>query len=132
MGESKRKKFIELAKKGGTRKDFFKLSKELGLTDKEKLAPKQEGNKMTKAFKVASQMNLQGKEKTNVIKGMYGLMKKGAGAKLVKGTGEPDIQGDPISGEGLLIEPKMVDRDEKRKGGLVRAGKPKLAKKGWR
>ena len=75
-------------------------------------------------------MKLEGKEKTNMFKRLYGL--KGAGAKLVKGTGEPDIQGDPISGEGLLIEPKMVDRDEKRKGGLVRAGKPKLAKKGWR
>jgi len=130
MGESKRKKFIELAKKGGTRSDFVKLANEMGFTDKEKPAPRQEGNKTTKAFKVGSQMKLEGKEKTNMFKRLYGL--KGAGAKLVKGTGEPDIQGDPISGEGLLIEPKMVDRDEKRKGGLVKAGKPKLAKKGWR
>ena len=132
MGESKRKKFIELAKKGGTRSDFVKLANELGFTDKEKPAPRQEGNKTTEAFKKASQMKLSGKEKTNVFKRLYGLSKKGAGTKLVKGTGEQDIQGDPISGEGLLIEPKMVDRNKKRKGGLVRAGRPKLAKKGWR
>ena len=59
----------------------------------------------------------------------YGLMKMGS--KLMKGTGEQDIQGDPISGEGLLIEPKMVDRDDKSHGGLIK-GKPRLAKKGWR
>ena len=132
MGESKRQKFIELAKEGGNRKDFVKLANELELTDKTEPAPKQKGNTTTEAFKKASQMKLSGKEKTNMFKKLYGLTKRGAGTKLVKGTGEQDIQGDPISGEGLLIEPKMVDRDKKRKGGLVRAGKPKLAKKGWR
>jgi len=128
---SKRQRFIELAKQGGNRKDFVKLANELGMTDKTEPAPKQKGNKTTEAFKKASQMKLSGKEKTNMFKRLYGLT-KGAGTKLVKGTGEGDIQGDPISGEGLLIEPKMIDRDKKRKGGLVRSGRPKIAKKGWK
>jgi hypothetical protein len=41
---SKRDKFIALAKAGGNRKDFFNLAKSEGLTDKEKLAPKQTRN----------------------------------------------------------------------------------------
>jgi hypothetical protein len=124
-----RDKFIALAKAGGNRKDFFNLAKSEGLTDKEKLAPKQKGNKWTKAFSAASGLNLEGKEKTSVFKNLSRM--KGVGSKLVKGTGEQDIQGDPISGEGLLIEPKMVDRDDKSHGGLIK-GKPRLAKKGWR
>jgi hypothetical protein len=36
-----RDKFIALGKAGGNRKDFFNLAKSEGLTDKEKLAPKQ-------------------------------------------------------------------------------------------
>ena len=126
---SKRDKFIALAKAGGNRKDFFNLAKSEGLTDKEKLAPTQKGNKWTKAFSAASGLNLEGKEKTSVFKNLSRM--KGVGSKLVKGTGEQDIQGDPISGEGLLIEPKMVDRDDKSHGGLIK-GKPRLAKKGWR
>jgi len=130
---SKRQRFIELAKQGGNRKDFVKLANELGMTDKTEPAPKQDKNKTTEAFKKASQMKLSGKEKTNVFKRLYGLT-KGAGSKVIKGTGEPeqDIQGDPISGEGLLIEPKMIDRDKKRKGGLVKTGHPRIAKKGWK
>ena len=130
---SKRQRFIELAKQGGTRRDFVKLANELGMTDKTEPAPKQDKNKTTEAFKKASQMKLSGKEKTNMFKRLYGLRKAATGSKLMKGTGEyGDIQGDPISGEGLLIEPKMIDRDKKRKGGLVRTGRPKIAKKGWK
>ena len=70
-----RDKFIALAKAGGNRKDFFNLAKSEGLTDKEKLAPKQKGNKWTKAFSAASGLNLEGKEKTSVFK------KAGAGRK---------------------------------------------------
>ena len=126
---SKRDKFIALGKAGGNRKDFFNLAKSEGLTDKEKLAKKTINNPKTKVFATASKLNMPGTEKTKTIKKAYGLMKMGS--KLMKGTGEQDIQGDPISGEGLLIEPKMVDRDDKSHGGLIK-GKPRLAKKGWR
>lgn len=130
MGESKRKKFIDLAKKGGSRSDFVKLANELDLTDKEKPAKKQKKNLFTESFKKVKDLNLSGKDKTKVYKKLYGL-KMGPG-KLSSGTAEPDIQGDPLTGEGLLIEPKMSGRDKKRSGGLVKKGKPKLASKGWK
>ena len=40
-----RDKFIALAKAGGKRRDFFKLAKSEGLTDKETLAKKTKGKK---------------------------------------------------------------------------------------
>ena len=130
MGESKRKKFIDLANKGGSRRDFVKLANELGLTDKEEPAKKKKKNLFTESFKKAKDLNLSGKEKTKVFKRLHGL--RVGGGKLTGGTGEPDIQGDPLTGEGLLIEPKMSGRDKKRSGGLVKKGKPKLCKKGWK
>jgi hypothetical protein len=62
-----RDKFIALAKAGGKRRDFFKLAKSEGLTDKETLAKKTKNNPKTKAFAVASKLNMPGEEKQKYL-----------------------------------------------------------------
>jgi hypothetical protein len=63
-----RDKFRALARAGGKRKDFFKLAKAEGLTDKETLAKKTKNNPKTKAFAAASKLNMPGEEKNKSIR----------------------------------------------------------------
>ena len=129
MGNSKRQKFIDLAKKGGTRRDFVKLANEEGLTDKTEPMKKQKNNKWSKAFRAADKLNLEGKEKTKVFKNLYKLkkLKNFTPAGIIASVMEPsDANSDEIN-----MKPEDY-RDMKRKGGLVKKGIPRKAKRGWR
>ena len=129
MGNSKRQKFIDLAKKGGTRRDFVKLANEEGLTDKTEPMKKQKNNKWSKAFRAADKLNLEGKEKTKVFKNLYKLkkLKNFTPAGIIASVMEPsDANADEIN-----MKPEDY-RDMKRKGGLVKKGIPRKAKRGWR
>jgi len=88
MGESKRQKFIDLAKRGGGRKDFVKLAFEEGLTKKETPAPVKKGNLATKSFAKASSLDIDGEKKTEIFKNLNKLNKAGKlGSKLLPGIG---------------------------------------------
>ena len=88
MGESKRQKYIDLAKRGGGRKDFVKLSFEEGFTDKETPAPVKKGNLATKSFAKASSLDIDGDKKTEIFKNLNKLNKAGKlASKLVPGVG---------------------------------------------
>ena len=66
---STREKFIQASKDGTlNRQKAVDLSREAGMTDKLSPAPKQEGNKYSKAFAAASGLDMQGKPLTQVYK----------------------------------------------------------------
>tara|TARA_R110002095_G_scaffold102517_2_gene89937 strand:- start:343 stop:1332 length:990 start_codon:yes stop_codon:yes gene_type:complete len=66
---STREKFIQASKDGTlNRQKAVDLSREAGMTDKLTPAPKQKGNKYSKAFAAASGLDMQGKPLTQVYK----------------------------------------------------------------
>ena len=152
MGESKRQKFIDLAKRGGGRKDFVKLSFDEGFTKKETPAPVKKGNLATKAFAKASSLDIDGEKKTEIFKNLNKLNKAGKlGSKFIPGVGiassifgadELGASERPLSDEqmseinqmeeyGEKEEYKKGGRVKKAKGGLIK-GFPKLAQRGWK
>jgi hypothetical protein len=151
MGESKRQKFIDLAKRGGGRKDFVKLAFEEGLTKKEKPAPVKKDNLATKAFAKASSLDIDGEKKTEIFKNLNKLNKAGKlGSKFIPGVGiassifgadELGASERPLSDEqmseinqmeeyGEKEEYKKGGRVKKAKGGLIK-GFPKVAIRGY-
>ena len=154
MGESKRQKFIDLAKRGGGRKDFVKLAFEEGLTKKETPAPVKKGNLATKSFAKASSLDIDGEKKTEIFKNLNKLNKAGKlGSKLVPGVGTASAifgadevgaaerMSDELKSELNQMEEygdsdsenssyKKGGRVKKAKGGLIR-GFPKIAKRGY-
>ena len=154
MGESKRQKFIDLAKRGGGRKDFVKLAFEEGLTKKETPAPVKKENLATKSFAKASSLDIDGKKKTEIFKNLNKLNKAGKlGSKLLPGigtastifgadeVGAAERMSDELKSELNQMEEygekeednsyKKGGRVKKAKGGLMR-GMPKIAKRGWK
>jgi hypothetical protein len=152
MGESKRQKYIDLAKRGGGRKDFVKLSFEEGFTNKETPAPVKKGNLATKSFAKASSLDIDGEKKTEIFKNLNKLNKAGKlTSKLLPGIGtasaifgadELGAAERPLSDEQLSEINQMEEYGEKEdsykkggrvkkaKGGLIR-GFPKIAKRGY-
>jgi hypothetical protein len=152
MAESKRQKFIDLAKRGGGRKDFVKLAFEEGLTKKETPAPVKKGNLATKSFAKASSLDIDGEKKTEIFKNLNKLNKAGKlTSKLLPGIGtasaifgadELGAAERPLSDEQLSEINQMEEYGEKEdsykkggrvkkaKGGLIR-GFPKIAKRGY-
>jgi hypothetical protein len=154
MGESKRQKFIDLAKRGGGRKDFVKLSFDEGFTKKETPAPVKKGNLATKAFAKASSLDIDGEKKTEIFKNLNKLNKAGKlGSKLLPGigtasaifgadeVGAAERMSDELKSELNQMEEygdsdsenssyKKGGRVKKAKGGLIR-GFPKIAKRGY-
>ena len=151
MGESKRQKFIDLAKRGGGRKDFVKLSFDEGFTKKETPAPVKKGNLATKAFAKASSLDIDGEKKTEIFKNLNKLNKAGKlGSKFIPGVGiassifgadELGASERPLSDEqmseinqmeeyGEKEEYKKGGRVKKAKGGLIK-GFPKVAIRGY-
>lgn len=127
-----RNKFIKLAKQKGSRKDFVKLANEEGLTDKTEPVKKQKNNKFTKAFRAADKLDLKGKDKTKVFKNLYKL-------KKLKNLTPAGVIGSVMSSKKANadeIDMKAEDfkelRDKMKKGGLVKKGRPKIARKGWK
>jgi hypothetical protein len=151
MGESKRQKYIDLAKRGGGRKDFVKLSFEEGFTNKETPAPVKKGNLATKSFAKASSLDIDGDKKTEIFKNLNKLNKAGKlASKLVPGVGTASAifgadevgaaerMSDELKSELNQMEEygekedsyKKGGRVKKAKGGLIR-GFPKIAKRGY-
>ena len=151
MGESKRQKYIDLAKRGGGRKDFVKLSFEEGFTDKETPAPVKKGNLAPKSFAKASSLDIDGDKKTEIFKNLNKLNKAGKlASKLVPGVGTASAifgadevgaaerMSDELKSELNQMEEygekedsyKKGGRVKKAKGGLIR-GFPKIAKRGY-
>ena len=154
MGESKRQKFIDLAKRGGGRKDFVKLAFDEGFTKKETPAPVKKGNLATKSFAKASSLDIDGEKKTEIFKNLNKLNKAGKlGSKLLPGigtasaifgadeVGAAERMSDELKSELNQMEEygdsdsenssyKKGGRVKKAKGGLIR-GFPKIAKRGY-
>jgi len=154
MGESKRQKFIDLAKRGGGRKDFVKLAFDEGFTKKETPAPVKKGNLATKSFAKASSLDIDGEKKTEIFKNLNKLNKAGKlGSKLLPGigtasaifgadeVGAAERMSDELKSELNQMEEygdsdsenssyKKGGRVKKAKGGLIK-GFPKIAKRGY-
>jgi hypothetical protein len=154
MGESKRQKYIDLAKRGGGRKDFVKLSFDEGFTKKETPAPVKKGNLATKSFAKASSLDIDGEKKTEIFKNLNKLNKAGKlGSKLLPGigtasaifgadeVGAAERMSDELKSELNQMEEygdsdsenssyKKGGRVKKAKGGLIK-GFPKIAKRGY-
>ena len=149
---SKRQKYIDLAKRGGGRKDFVKLSFDEGFTKKKTPAPVKKGNLATKAFAKASSLDIDGEKKTEIFKNLNKLNKAGKlGSKFIPGVGiassifgadELGAAERPLSEEQMSEINQMEEYGEKEdsykkggrvkkaKGGLIR-GFPKIAKRGY-
>ncbi len=126
-----RKKFIALAKNKGSRRDFVKLANEEGLTDKTTPAKKQKNNRYTKAFAKANSLDLEGKAKTNVFRKLYGMKKYTPLALLTSSL----FDASPANADEIDMDSEdflELRRQNMSKGGLVKKGKPKRAKKGWK
>ena len=126
-----RKKFIALAKRGGSRRDFVKLANEEGLTDKTKPAKQQKNNRYTKAFAKANSLDLEGKAKTNVFRKLYGMKKYTPLGVIMSGL----FDSSPANAYEIDMDSEdflELRRQNMSKGGLVKRGKPKRAKKGWK
>tara|TARA_R110000782_G_scaffold41039_1_gene94443 strand:- start:309 stop:1343 length:1035 start_codon:yes stop_codon:yes gene_type:complete len=126
---STREKFIQASKDGTlNRQKAVDLSREAGMTDKLSPAPKQEGNKYSKAFAAASGLDMQGKPLTQVYKNIAKLKaqdtgKQTAGGELllnvfqgqkfiprdVKGFLQSGNQGDSIKIVEKYFGPKVAD-----------------------
>ena len=149
---SKRQKYIDLAKRGGGRKDFVKLSFDEGFTKKETPAPVKKGNLATKAFAKASSLDIDGEKKTEIFKNLNKLNKAGKlGSKFIPGVGiassifgadELGAAERPLSDEQMSEINQMEEYGEKedsyKKGGRVKKAKgglikgfPKVAKRGY-
>ena len=149
---SKRQKYIDLAKRGGGRKDFVKLSFDEGFTKKETPAPVKKGNLATKAFAKASSLDIDGEKKTEIFKNLNKLNKAGKlGSKFIPGVGiassifgadELGAAERPLSDEQMSEINQMEEYGEKedsyKKGGRVKKAKgglikgfPKVAIRGY-
>ena len=149
---SKRQKYIDLAKRGGGRKDFVKLSFDEGFTKKETPAPVKKGNLATKAFAKASSLDIDGEKKTEIFKNLNKLNKAGKlGSKFIPGVGiassifgadELGAAERPLSEEQMSEINQMEEYGEKedsyKKGGRVKKAKgglikgfPKVAIRGY-
>jgi|TARA_R100001463_G_scaffold50128_1_gene100187 hypothetical protein len=126
-----RDKFIKLAKQKGSRRNYVKLANQEGLTDKTTPAKKQKNNRYTKAFAKANSLDLEGKAKTNVFKNLY-RMKKYTPLGIVLST---MFDSSPANADEIDMDSEdflELRRQNMSKGGLVKRGKPKRAKKGWK
>ena len=149
---SKRQKYIDLAKRGGGRKYFVKLSFDEGFTKKETPAPVKKDNLATKAFAKASSLDIDGEKKTEIFKNLNKLNKAGKlGSKFIPGVGiassifgadELGAAERPLSDEQMSEINQMEEYGEKedsyKKGGRVKKAKgglikgfPKVAKRGY-
>ena len=126
-----RDKFIKLAKQKGSRINYVKLANQEGLTDKTTPAKKQKNNRYTNAFAKANSLDLEGEAKTNVFKNLY-RMKKYTPLGIVLST---MFDSSPANADEIDMDSEdflELRRQNMSKGGLVKRGKPKRAKKGWK
>lgn len=126
-----RDKFRKLGLQKGSRREFVKLANKEGLTDKTKPAKQQKNNRYTKAFAKANQLDLEGKAKTNVFRKLYGMKKYTPLGIILSGM----FDASPANADEIDMDAEdflELRRQNMSKGGLVKKGKPKRAKKGWK
>ena len=126
-----RDKFIKLAKQKGSRRDFVKLANRESLTDKTEPRKKLKNNKYTKAFAKASSLDLEGPKKTSVFRKLYGMKKYtpfGIIASSLFDSKPANADEIDMTAEDF----REFRKNNMKKGGLVKKGKPRKAKKGWR
>ncbi len=126
-----RDKFIKLAKQKGSRRDFVKLANRENLTDKTEPRKKLKNNKYTKAFAKASSLDLEGPKKTSVFRKLYGMKKYtpfGIIASSLFDSKPANADEIDMTAEDF----REFRKNNMKKGGLVKKGKPRKAKKGWR
>ena len=126
-----RDKFKQLAAQKGSRRDFVKLANREGLTDKTEPRKRLKNNRYTKAFAKASTLDLEGPKKTSVFRKLYG-MKKYTPLGLIASS---LFDAKPANADEIDMTAEDFQefrRQNMSKGGLVKSGKPKKAKKGWK
>jgi hypothetical protein len=126
-----RDKFRKLAAQKGSRRDFVKLANREGLTDKTEPRKRLKNNRYTKAFAKASTLDLEGPKKTSVFRKLYGMKKYTPFGIIASSLFDAKpANADEID---MTVEDfQEFRRQNMSKGGLVKKGKPKKAKKGWK
>ena len=126
-----RDKFKKLAAQGGNRRDFVKLANREGLTDKTEPRKRLKNNRYTKAFAKASTLDLEGPKKTSVFRKLYGMKKYTPFGIIASSL----FDAKPANADEIDMTAEDFQefrRQNMSKGGLVKSGKPKKAKKGWK
>ena len=126
-----RDKFKKLAAQKGSRRDFVKLANREGLTDKTEPKKRLKNNRYTKAFAKASSLDLEGPKKTSVFRKLYGMKKYTPFGIIASSL----FDAKPANADEIDMTVEDFEefrRQNMSKGGLVKKGKPKKAKKGWK
>jgi len=126
-----RDKFRKLAAQKGSRRDFVKLANREGLTDKTEPKKRLKNNRYTKAFAKASSLDLEGPKKTSVFRKLYGMKKYTPFGIIASSL----FDAKPANADEIDMTVEDFEefrRQNMSKGGLVKKGKPKKAKKGWK
>jgi len=126
-----RDKFRKLAAQKGSRRDFVKLANREGLTDKTEPRKRLKNNRYTKAFAKASTLDLEGPKKTSVFRKLYGMKKYTPFGIIASSL----FDAKPANADEIDMTVEDFEefrRQNMSKGGLVKKGKPKKAKKGWK
>jgi len=126
-----RDKFRKLAAQKGSRRDFVKLANREGLTDKTEPRKRLKNNRYTKAFAKASTLDLEGPKKTSVFRKLYGMKKYTPFGIIASSL----FDAKPANADEIDMTAEDFQefrRQNMSKGGLVKSGKPKKAKKGWK
>jgi len=126
-----RDKFKKLAAQKGSRRDFVKLANREGLTDKTEPRKRLKNNRYTKAFAKASALDLKGPKKTSVFRKLYGMKKYTPFGIIASSL----FDAKPANADEIDMTAEDFQefrRQNMSKGGLVKKGKPKKAKKGWK
>ena len=126
-----RDKFRKLAAQKGSRRDFVKLANREGLTDKTEPRKRLKNNRYTKAFAKASTLDLEGPKKTSVFRKLYGMKKYTPFGIIASSL----FDAKPANADEIDMTVEDFEefrRQNMSKGGLVKKGKPKRAKKGWK
>jgi len=126
-----RDKFRKLAAQKGSRRDFVKLANREGLTDKTEPRKRLKNNRYTKAFAKASSLDLEGPKKTSVFRKLYGMKKYTPFGIIASSL----FDAKPANADEIDMTAEDFQefrRQNMSKGGLVKKGKPKKAKKGWK
>ena len=126
-----RDKFRKLAAQKGSRRDFVKLANREGLTDKTEPKKRLKNNRYTKAFAKASSLDLEGPKKTSVFRKLYGMKKYTPFGIIASSL----FDAKPANADEIDMTVEDFEefrRQNMSKGGLVKKGKPKKAKRGWK
>ena len=92
---------------------------------------KVKNNRFTKAFAKASSLDLEGPKKTSVFRKIYG-MKKYTPLGIIASSLFDSKPANADEIDMTAEDFKEFRKNNMKKGGLVKKGKPKKAKRGWK